>query len=67
MNDDEIDDLILGRLQQRTLSATDLADFFNERIMHSRPTSSLADQGRIKESNTAHDRWVISLLSDDAA
>lgn len=77
MNDEELDDLILGRLRQRrgqddageisgrTLSAADLAAFFNE------PESRIQDRlralaagGRVNESTAAPDRWMIVLTSD---
>jgi len=73
MNDEELDELILSRLRQRrgqetgdrTLSTADLATFFNE------PESRiqgrfrvLAEQGLVKESAAAPDRWMI-VLSDD--
>jgi hypothetical protein len=76
MNDEELDDLILGRLRQRrgqheagatsgrTLSAADLAAFFNEpepRIQDR--LRARADQGLIKESAAAPDSWMIVLAS----
>lgn len=65
--------LILSRLRQRrsqqtadrSVSAADLAAFFNEpepRI-HER-LRALADQGLIKESSAAPQRWMIALASD---
>lgn len=73
MNDDEIDELILSRLRQRrgqesgdrTLSAADLATFFNEpesRIQDR--LKALAEQGQVKESAAAPDRWMIVLVND---
>jgi hypothetical protein len=73
MDDEEIDELILSRLQQRrrqetadrAVSAADLAAFFNEpepRIQHR--LRALADQGLITESAAAPDRWMIVLASD---
>jgi hypothetical protein len=77
MNDEELDDRILGRLRQRrgqdeagetsgrTLSAADLAAFFNEpesRIQDRLRT--LAEQGRVKESSAIPDRWMIVLATD---
>jgi hypothetical protein len=77
MNDDELDDLILGRLRQRrgqdatratgdrTLSAADLAAFFNEPESHIQDRlRALAEQGRVKESAAVPDRWMIVLTSD---
>jgi hypothetical protein len=69
MNDEEIDELILSRLLQRrgqrTLSAADLATFFNEpesRIQDR--LRALAEQGQVKESAAAPDRWLIAPASD---
>ncbi len=73
MNDEEIDELILSRLRQRrgqdasdrTLSAADLATFFNEpesRIQDR--LRALTEQGLVKESAAAPDRWMIVLASD---
>ena len=73
MDDEEIDELVLSRLRQRraqqagdrTVSAADLATFFNEpepRIQNR--LRALADQGLIKESAAAPDRWMIVLASD---
>jgi hypothetical protein len=72
-HDEEIDELILSRLRQRraqqagdrTASAADLVTFFNEpepRIQNR--LRALADQGLIKESAAAPDRWMIVLASD---
>jgi len=73
MDDEEIDELILSRLRQRrrletadrTVSAADFAAFFNEpesRIQGR--LRALADQGLIRESADAPDRWMIVLTSD---
>jgi len=73
MSDEEIDELILSRLRQRrgqqpadrTVSAADLAAFFNEpepRIQDR--LRALADEGLITESTAAPDRWMIVLTSD---
>ncbi len=72
---EEIDELILSRLRQRraqqagdrTASAADLATFVNEpepRIQNRLRALALADQGLIKESAAAPDRWMIVLASD---
>lgn len=58
MNDEELDDLILSRLRQRSraLSAADLAAFFNE--PESRVEDrlrSLAANRQVKESSTLPD------------
>jgi hypothetical protein len=79
MNDEELDDLILGRLRQRrgqdeagetsgrTLSAVDLAAFFNEPESRIRDRlRALAAGGRVNESVAAPDRWMIVLTSDHA-
>jgi hypothetical protein len=73
MTDDELDELILGRLRNRweaahaklsaaaTQSAADLATSFNE--PESRVDArirALASEGRIKESEAAPGRWMIA-------
>jgi hypothetical protein len=73
MSDDELDELILGRLRNRreqaarveisaaTQSPADLAASFNEaeiRIVERLLT--LASEGRIKESVAAPGRWMIA-------
>jgi len=73
MNDEELDDLILGRLRQRrgqdeageTLSAADPAAFFNEPASRIQDRfRALAEQGRVKESAAAPDRWMLVATSD---
>jgi hypothetical protein len=75
VNDDELDELILGRLRQRrtqakdtgdrTNSSRDLAMFFDEpeARVHSR-LNALAAEGRARESTAAPDRWMILLAGD---
>ena len=78
MNDDELDELILGRLRHRCVQATetgdrtitsaDLAAFFNEPEVRVRDRlKALATEGRAKESTAAPDRWMIVLTSDPRA
>jgi DNA-binding IclR family transcriptional regulator len=68
VNDEEIDELILNRLRRRrgqepgdrTLSAADLATFFNEPESRIRDRlKALAEQGLVKESSAVPDRWMI--------
>ena len=71
MNDDELDELILGRLRQRaqvaevanrTLSSSDLAVFFNEPEARVQDRlNALAAEGLVKESTAAPDRSMIAL------
>ncbi|MFI4978077.1 MAG: hypothetical protein ACHQC8_05315 [Solirubrobacterales bacterium] len=75
MNDDELDELILGRLRQRrgqatetadrTLTSADLAVFFNEPEERVRDRlRALAAEGRVKESTAAPDRWMIVIAGE---
>ena len=70
MNDDELDELMLGRLRQRrvqaaqtgdrTLSSADLAAFFNEPETRVQDRlKSLAAEGRVKESTAVPDRRLL--------
>lgn len=82
MNDEDLDELILSRLRHRrsqdtagdgsgrTVTAADLALFFNEpeTRIHDR-LQILAGQSLVAESAAAPDRWMIVLAGDspDAA
>ena len=73
MTDDELDELILSRLRNRleqaarlevsaaTQSPADLAASFNESESRVVPRLvALANEGRIKESTAAPERWMIA-------